>query len=92
MLAPATLSANLNLAGATYLNLVWQVVVDSDLPTLGHSLELLQDNDIWTEVFNAQFNPNALSTTVIGLKTAKQYTFRSFAFNFNGKSLPSGTF
>jgi hypothetical protein len=48
---------------------VWSLVADDDLPTLGYSLELLNDEDIWQEVFNAHANPNALSATVTGLKT-----------------------
>jgi hypothetical protein len=47
--------------------LVWSEVADADLPTLGYSLELLNDDDIWDEVFSAQTNPNALSATVPGL-------------------------
>ena len=72
--------------------MVWSEVADADLPTLGYSLELLNDDDIWDEVFSGQTNPNALSATVPGLQTGKQYTFRVFAYNFNGKSSPSNSF
>ena len=65
---------------------------DDDLETKGYSLELLQDDDTWFEVFNAETNPDALETVVYGLKPAKHYTFRAFSYNFNGKSLPSEYF
>ena len=90
--SPSTLGADLEQAGANYVTLVWSEVADADLPTLGYSLELLNDEDIWQEVFDARTNPNALTATITGLKTGKQYTFRAFAYNFNGKSLPSSSF
>lgn len=53
VLSPATLDTDLQQAGPNYLTLVWSMVADADLPTLGYSLQLLDDEDIWQEVFNA---------------------------------------
>jgi hypothetical protein len=69
VLSPTNLTTDLQQAGPNYLTLVWSLVADDDLPTLGYSLELLNDEDIWQEVFNAHANPNALSATVTGLQT-----------------------
>jgi len=41
------------------------------LPTLGYSLELLDDDDNWNEVFSGETNPDALSAIVNGLETGK---------------------
>jgi hypothetical protein len=90
--APATLDADLELCGPTYLNLVWSSVEDNDLETLGYSLEQLQDDDTWLQVYDASLNPDALSTTVTGLTTGKLYTFRAYSHNFNGKSEASDEF
>ena len=65
---------------------------NEDLETLGYSLEMLQDDDTWLEVFDAGLDPDALSTTVTGLTTGKLYTFRAYSHNFNGKSAPSDLF
>jgi hypothetical protein len=65
------------------------MVQDADLYTEGYFLEMLADDDTWLEVFSAPSNPDALSTTVFGLKTGKLYKFRVFAQDFNGASEPS---
>ena len=85
-LAPLNLASDVEQNGATYVQLNWSEVVDSDLPTLGYSVEFLDDDDVWKEVFDASSNPDALSTIVNGLTTAKLYQFRAYSVNFNGKS------
>ena len=65
---------------------------NEDLETLGYSLEMLQDDDTWLEVYDASLDPDALSTTVHGLTTGKLYTFRAYSYNFNGRSAPSDLF
>jgi hypothetical protein len=39
VLAPSTLSGDLEKAGPTFLKLDWTKVVDADIPTLGYTLE-----------------------------------------------------
>ena len=72
--------------------MAWDRVTSGDLNTLGYSLELLQDDDTWLQVYDASTNPDAFETVVYGLKSGKFYTFRAFAYNFNGPSLPSNYF
>ena len=67
-------------------------MTEDDLKTLGYSVELLQDNDTWLEVFDAKVNSDALEAVVYGLTAAKFYTFRVYSYNFNGPSLPSSYF
>jgi len=80
------LASDVEQNGMTYVQLNWSEVVDSDLYTLGYSVESLDDDDVWKEVFDASSNPDALSTIVNGLTTAKLYQFRVYSANFNGKS------
>lgn len=47
VLSPSTLGADLEQAGASFVTLVWSEVADADLPTLGYSVEMLNDEDIW---------------------------------------------
>lgn len=86
------LRANLELATATSLSLVWDMVPDSDLKTDGYMLEMLNDDDNWIPVYEARYNPNALGAIVYGLTTGKNYKFRAYAFNFNGASVSSEIF
>jgi len=41
------MGADLEQAGASFFALVWSEVADADLPTLGYSVELLNDEDNW---------------------------------------------
>jgi hypothetical protein len=45
------------------------MVADSDLVTEGYFLEMLLDDDTWSEVFTARNDPNTLTATVYGLTT-----------------------
>lgn len=83
------MSADLELATATSLSLVWDMVADDDLVTEGYFLEMLLDDDTWSEVFSARNDPNSLTATVYGLTTAKLYKFRVFAVDFNDQSASS---
>lgn len=80
---PTGLSANLEMATATSLTLTWEIVPDAQIVTQGYFLEMLLDDDTWTEVFTARNDPNAHRATVYGLTPAKLYKFRSFAVDFN---------
>lgn len=92
VLAPQNLVANLELGTATSITLEWAMVTDADLVTDGYALEMLLDDDTWSEVFRAETDPNALTATVYGLTTSKLYFFRVFALDFNGMSEPSSTY
>lgn len=48
-------------------------------------------DSLWVEVMNEVYNQNADTFTMFGLTTGKEYTFRVYAVNFNGKSDPSST-
>jgi hypothetical protein len=50
---------------------------------------MLLDDDNWEVVFDAKYNPDALNATVRDLQSAKLYSFRVFAYDFNGISEPS---
>lgn len=78
--------------GANFVYIQWDRIEDGDLPTLGYTLEVLQDDETWLEVFNARSNPDAFEAVVYGLTAAKLYTFRAFSYNFNGASQPSDNF
>jgi len=90
--APLNLASDLTLNGPTYVQLNWDEVPDSDLPTLGYQVEFLDDDDIWKIVFNASSNPDALQTIISGLETGKLYQYRVYSVNFNGRSQPSDIF
>jgi len=91
-LSPQDLQSDVEQNGPSYIQLNWSFVPDSDLPTLGYLVEFLDDDDIWKVVFDASANPDALSTIVNGLVTAKLYQFRVYSINFNGKSQASDLF
>ena len=86
--APANLSSDHSQNGASFVHVQWDRV-NGELDTEGYSLEYLQDDDTWLEVFDARTNPDALDTVVHGLTPGKLYTFRAYSYNFNGASLPS---
>lgn len=92
VLPPSQLTGDIYQATATTLTLNWSIVQDADLVTNGYWLEMQNDDDTWSQVFEAINNPNALRATVYGLKTAKLYSFRVYAVDFNGNSKPSNVY
>jgi len=82
--SPANLRADLELTTATSVSLEWDMVLDAHIVTQGYFVEMLLDDDIWSEVFTARHDPNSLKATVYGLKPAKLFKFRVFAVDFNG--------
>lgn len=92
ILAPLNLNSDLELATATSLTMTWSAVPDGQLKTNGYSLEMILDDDNWVQVFDSVNNPDRLRATIFGLQTAKLYTFRVFAYDFNGPSQPSEIF
>ena len=72
--------------------MTWDVVPDGQMKTNGYTLEMMLDDDNWVQVFDSVNNPDRLRATVFGLQSAKLYTFRVFAYDFNGPSQPSKIF
>jgi hypothetical protein len=58
--SPTSLSSDTTQDGPTFLQLNWSLVPDSDLPTLGYSVEFFDDDDLWKTIFDASSNPDAL--------------------------------
>lgn len=81
--SPANLRADLELATATSVSLEWDMVPDAHIVTQGYFVEMLLDDDTWSEVFTARHDPNSLKAIIYGLKPAKLYKFRVFAVDFN---------
>jgi hypothetical protein len=83
------LKADLELATATSLSLSWDAVADGEIPTEGYVVEMLQDDDTWTIVSDTRNDPNVLFAAVHDLQTAKLYSFKVYAADFNDLSSAS---
>jgi hypothetical protein len=66
ILPPASVTSVLSLTGPNYISIAWTAVPDANLPTQGYVVQMLEGNN-WIEVYNAQYDSNALSFTMFGL-------------------------
>ena len=90
--APGSPQVDWARSGSRSLYIQWAASSTGSLPEapiLGYQLEMDSGNGTFVGVFDGTFRPGVLGQLVDGLVTGHLYTFRAFAMNYNGLSVPS---